>query len=111
MLVAACPTRGLGRRDAEWLWACLCATRDAGVAILLATTDTDELLAVADRVTVMAGGRAAGELDGRWLSGSELARAMALSPAGIPPRRPWARGVDRPPEPPWPLGPVRGWNR
>jgi general nucleoside transport system ATP-binding protein len=111
MLVAACPTRGLGRNDAERVWSRLCAARDAGAAILLATTDTEELLAVADRVTVMAGGRAAGELDGRWLTESELARAMALSPAGILPRRPWAQGADPPPESPWPRGPVPGWVR
>jgi general nucleoside transport system ATP-binding protein len=111
MLVAACPTRGLGRREAERVWARLRAARDAGAAILLATTDTEELLAVADRVTVMAGGRAAGELDGRWLSESELARAMALSPAGILPRHPWAQGADPPPEPPRLGGPVPGWVR
>jgi simple sugar transport system ATP-binding protein len=111
MLVAACPTRGLGRREAELVWAWLREARDAGAAILLATTDAEELLALADRVTVMAGGRAAGELDGRWLSESELARAMALSPAGILPSRPWAQAPEPPPEPPRLPGPVPGWVR
>jgi general nucleoside transport system ATP-binding protein len=87
MLVAACPTRGLDRRQAELVWARLREARAAGAAVLLATADTEELLATADRVTVMAGGRVAGELDGGWLSESELARAVALSPSGFPPSR------------------------
>jgi general nucleoside transport system ATP-binding protein len=76
-LVAACPTRGLGHGSAQRVWARLRAARDAGVAVLLATADPEELLALADRVTVMAGGKVAGELDGRWLSESELCRALA----------------------------------
>ncbi len=75
-LVAACPTRGLGRREAERVWARLRAAKDAGVAVLLVTADPDELLALADRVTVMAAGKVAEELDGRWLSESELGRAF-----------------------------------
>jgi ABC-type uncharacterized transport system ATPase subunit len=77
VLVVACPTRGLGRGAAEQVWARLRAARDGGVAVLLATADPEELLALADRVTVMAGGKVAGELDGRWLSESELGRALA----------------------------------
>jgi len=112
MLVAASPTRGLGRRQAELVWARLREARDAGAAVLLATADTEELLATADRVTVMAGGRVAGELDGRWLSESELARAMALSPSGFLPSRLSAQPPPgAPPEPPRLLGPVPGWVR
>ena len=108
MLIAACPSRGLGRLQAEQLWARLREARDAGTAVLLATADTEELLALADRVTVMAGGRVAGELDGRWLSESELARAVALSPSGLLPTRPPG---PLPPEPPRLSGPVPGWVR
>jgi ABC-type uncharacterized transport system ATPase subunit len=76
-LLAACPTRGLDRRTAQQVWERLRAARDAGMAVLLATADPEELLALADRVTVMAGGKVVAELDGRWLSESELAGALA----------------------------------
>jgi simple sugar transport system ATP-binding protein len=115
VLVAACPTRGLDRRQAELVWARLREARDAGAAVLLATTDTEELLATADRVTVMAGWRVAGELDGCWLCESELARAMAPSPSGSQPDRLWAQAPDQPPDqPPEPsglVGPAPGWPR
>jgi len=108
VLVAACPARGLRRQEAELVWARLREARDAGAAVLLATTDTEELLALADRVGVMAGGRVACELDGRWLSESELARAMALSQSGFLPSRLSARPWPGPPEPPRLLGHVPG---
>jgi len=84
-LVAACPTRGLGNGAAERVWRRLRAARDAGVAVLLVTADPEEVLALADRVTVMAGGRVAAELDGRWLSESELIRALDAPPAEATP--------------------------
>jgi simple sugar transport system ATP-binding protein len=108
MLVAAGPTRGLRRQEAERLWARLREARDAGAAVLVATADPEELLALADRVTVMAGGRVAGELDGRWLSESELARAVALSLSGLLPSR---LPLQPPPEPPRLLGPAPRWIR
>jgi general nucleoside transport system ATP-binding protein len=112
VLVAACPTRGLGRRQAELVRARLREARDAGAGVLLATADTEELLATADRVTIMADGRIAAELDGRWLSESELQRAVALSPSGLLPGRPSAEPLPAP-EPTTETselpGPVPGW--
>ncbi len=81
-LIAACPTRGLGRRAAERVWAQLRAARDAGVAVLLASADPDELLALADRVTMLAGGKVAAELDALWLSEAELVRELAAGTGG-----------------------------
>ena len=76
-LVAACPTRGLGRRAAERVWARLRAAREAGMALLLVTADPDELLALADRVTVLDGGKVGAELEGPWFSEEELVGVLA----------------------------------
>jgi general nucleoside transport system ATP-binding protein len=81
-LVAACPTRGLGRRAAERVWARLRAARDRGVAVLLATADHEELLALADRVTVLAGGKVAATLDGRSLSEADLVGTLDTAAGG-----------------------------
>jgi ABC-type uncharacterized transport system ATPase subunit len=78
VLLAAHPTRGLGRKAAERVWDRLRAARDAGVALLLTSADPNELLALADRVTVIAGGRVVAELDRHRLSETELADALAL---------------------------------
>ncbi len=52
-LIAAQPTRGLDVGSTEFVWAQLDAARRNGVAILLISTDLDEVLAVSDRCFVM----------------------------------------------------------
>jgi len=52
-LIAAQPTRGLDVGSTEFVWAQLDAARRAGVAILMISTDLDEVLAVSDRCFVM----------------------------------------------------------
>lgn len=49
----------------------------AGLAVLLWSTDAEELLALADRVGVMAGGRVVAELDDTYRGAADLARALA----------------------------------
>lgn len=56
-LIAAQPTRGLDVGSTEFVWAQLDAARKAGVAILLISTDLDEVLAVSDRCFVMYRGK------------------------------------------------------
>jgi ABC-type uncharacterized transport system ATPase subunit len=53
LLLAAQPTRGLDVGAIEFVWEQLRARRDAGVAILLISTDLEEVLALADRCHVM----------------------------------------------------------
>jgi ABC-type uncharacterized transport system ATPase subunit len=89
LLVAARPTHGLDRASAALLWQRLRQAAGAGLAVLLWSTDPEELLAVADRVGVMAGGRIAAELADPGLDAAELARAVAdpaaEDPAVAPP--------------------------
>jgi ABC-type sugar transport system ATPase subunit len=74
ILIMVDPTRGVdvgARRDIKAIWAELSAR---GQAILLASTDVEELVDVCDRVIVMANGRPAGELAGAELTERNLVR-------------------------------------
>jgi simple sugar transport system ATP-binding protein len=53
LLVAAQPSRGLDVGAIEFVWGELRAARNAGVAILLISTDLDEVFALADRCHVL----------------------------------------------------------
>ena len=57
LLIAAQPTRGLDVGAIEMVWDHLRAQRDAGVAILLITTDLTEVMALSDRCFVIYRGR------------------------------------------------------
>lgn len=56
VLVAAQPTRGLDVSAVEFIHQTLIERRDAGVAILLFSTELDEIMALSDRIAVMCGG-------------------------------------------------------
>ncbi len=57
VLLAAQPTRGVDVGAIEFIHAELMSARDAGKAVLLVSADLVEVLALADRVAVMYGGR------------------------------------------------------
>jgi simple sugar transport system ATP-binding protein len=78
VLLAAQPTRGLDIGAAEFVHAQLLARRDAGAAILLISTELDEILSLSDRVAVLYEGAIAGLVDvadadvndlGLWMAG------------------------------------------
>jgi general nucleoside transport system ATP-binding protein len=56
-LIAAQPTRGLDVGAIEFVWEQLAAARDRGLAIVLLSTDLDEVLSMADRCCVIYRGR------------------------------------------------------
>ena len=60
-MLASQPTRGIDVGAAEFVHAELRRRRDDGAGVLLISADLDELLAVADRIVVLYGGRIAGE--------------------------------------------------
>ncbi len=60
LLVAAQPTRGVDVGSIEYIHRQLVAKRDAGVAVLLVSSELDEVIALADRVAVMFRGRLVG---------------------------------------------------
>jgi simple sugar transport system ATP-binding protein len=62
LLVVVQPTRGLDLAAVEAVRGRLRAQRDAGCAVLLVSLDLDELLALADRLQVMVGGRVVASL-------------------------------------------------
>lgn len=57
LLIAAQPTRGLDVGAIEFVWEQIRAQRDAGVAVLLITTDLNEVTALSDRCFVIYRGR------------------------------------------------------
>ncbi len=61
LLVAAQPTRGLDFGAAEFVLDCLRRLRDDGSAIIMMSSDLDELFEVSDRLIVLRAGRVAGE--------------------------------------------------
>lgn len=60
VIIAAQPTRGLDIGATAFVWQSLRAARDRGCAILLISSDLDELFDISDRVVVMLSGRIAG---------------------------------------------------
>ena len=63
VLLVGQPTRGVDIGAIELIHVRLRRLRDAGCAILLVSTELDEVLALSDRIAVMCGGRVTGVLD------------------------------------------------
>jgi simple sugar transport system ATP-binding protein len=77
VLLVGQPTRGVDIGAIEFIHARLRAMRDAGGAVLLVSSELDEILALADRVLVMHAGRIAGELPIGRCDEPTLGRLMA----------------------------------
>jgi ABC-type uncharacterized transport system ATPase subunit len=76
ILLVGQPTRGVDIGAIEFIHGRLRAMRDAGGAVLVVSSELDEILALADRVLVMAGGRIVGELPIAQANESTLGRLM-----------------------------------
>jgi simple sugar transport system ATP-binding protein len=77
LLVAAQPTRGLDVGAVEAIYGHIRAAARRGVAVLLASSELDELLAVADRILVMYRGRVMGECPAHAASRARIGAWMA----------------------------------
>ena len=77
VLLVGQPTRGVDIGAVSAIHSRLRAMRDAGGAVLLVSTELDEILALADRVLVMARGRITGALAIADCSEAALGRLMA----------------------------------
>ncbi len=75
-LVVAQPTRGVDLGASAELHAALREARDRGAAMLLVSSELDELRALCDRVVVMRGGRIVGELSPAEASDARLGDLM-----------------------------------
>jgi ABC-type uncharacterized transport system ATPase subunit len=62
LLIVAQPTRGLDVGSMEFVHRRIVAERDRGAAVVLVSTELDEVLGLADRIAVMYHGRIAGEV-------------------------------------------------
>ena len=60
LIIAAQPTRGLDVGATAFVWRALRQARDRGCAVLLISSDLDELFDISDRVAVMLSGRIVG---------------------------------------------------
>lgn len=81
LIIAAQPTRGLDIGATAFVWKALRAARDRGAAILLISSDLDELFDISDRVVVMLSGRVAGEFVGPYDIHSVGAAMVGATPA------------------------------
>jgi general nucleoside transport system ATP-binding protein len=76
VLLVGQPTRGVDIGAIEFIHGRLRAMRDAGGAVLVVSSELDEILALADRVLVMNAGTITGELPIAQCSESALGRLM-----------------------------------
>jgi general nucleoside transport system ATP-binding protein len=76
VLLVGQPTRGVDIGAIEFIHGRLRDMRDAGGAVLVVSSELDEVLALADRVIVMNAGRVAGELPINACTESALGRLM-----------------------------------
>jgi len=91
LLLIEQPTRGLDVGAIELIWAEIMALRNAGAAILLASTELEEIMALSDRIAVMFEGRIMGvvpraEADTQLLGAMMAGRTLeqARDPQVIP---------------------------
>jgi simple sugar transport system ATP-binding protein len=78
LLVVAQPTRGLDVGSIEFVHKRIVAERDNGAAVVLVSTELDEVLGLADRIGVMYRGKIIGEVPG-GTSAEEIGLLMAGS--------------------------------
>ena len=84
LVLAAQPTRGLDVGSIEYIHRRLVEQRDAGAAILLVSTELDEVIAVGDRIAVMFEGRIVGIVSGADATHENLGLLMGGERFGGP---------------------------
>lgn len=77
LLIAAQPTRGLDVGSIEYIHNRIIEQRDVGTAVLLVSTELDEILALADRIAVMFEGRIIAVVKASEVSKEQLGLLMA----------------------------------
>jgi ABC-type uncharacterized transport system ATPase subunit len=77
VLIASQPTRGVDVGSIEFIHRQLVDRRDAGLAVLLVSSELDEVLSLADRVAVMYRGRIVGVVEGDQIDRDRVGLMMA----------------------------------
>jgi ABC-type uncharacterized transport system ATPase subunit len=76
LVVASQPTRGIDVGSIEYIHARIVEERDEGAAVLIVSSELDEVMALSDRVLVMYRGKIVGEFDPKTASTTEIGLAM-----------------------------------
>ncbi len=82
LVIASQPTRGIDVGSIEYIHSRIVEERDAGSAVLIVSSELEEVMALSDRIIVMHEGRIAGEFDAATATTTELGMAMLGSGAG-----------------------------
>lgn len=77
--IAAQPTRGVDVGSIEYIHSRIVKERDAGTAVLIVSTELEEVMALSDRLLVMYRGRVVAELDPKKSTPMEVGLYMAGS--------------------------------
>ncbi|MRS04707.1 heme ABC transporter ATP-binding protein, partial [bacterium] len=77
LLVASQPTRGLDVGSIEYIHKRLLAKRDEGCAVLLVSTELDEVMQLSDRIAVLYRGKIISIVDGKTATKEQLGLLMA----------------------------------
>lgn len=64
LVIASQPTRGIDVGSIEYIHSRIVAERDAGAAVLIVSSELEEIMALSDRILVMFEGKIVDELDG-----------------------------------------------
>ena len=64
LVIASQPTRGIDVGSIEYIHSRIVEERDSGAAVLIVSSELDEIMALSDRIIVMYEGQVAGEFDG-----------------------------------------------
>jgi simple sugar transport system ATP-binding protein len=83
LLIAVQPTRGLDVGSIEYIHSRIIQKRDEGCAVVLVSTELDEILALSDRIAVMFHGRINGVVE----AGSVTKEQLGLLMAGVAPEQ------------------------
>jgi ABC-type uncharacterized transport system ATPase subunit len=77
LIIAAQPTRGVDVGSIEYIHKRIVEARDAGVGVLIVSTELDEIRALSDRILVMFRGRIVAHFDAATASVRDIGLAMA----------------------------------
>ncbi|MEY3164919.1 MAG: hypothetical protein RLZZ270_657 [Actinomycetota bacterium] len=80
--VASQPTRGVDVGSIEYIHSRIVEERDAGTAVLIVSTELDEVMALSDRLLVMYRGTIVADLDPKQVSAMDVGLYMAGSRPG-----------------------------
>jgi simple sugar transport system ATP-binding protein len=77
LIVASQPTRGLDVGSIEYIHGRIVQARDEGAAVLIVSTELDEVMALSDRLLVMFDGHIVAELDPKEVTNADVGLYMA----------------------------------